>query len=90
MDEQVPDSAGTATAYVGGAKTNAGVIGYDENVQRGDCATTTEEKKVSAQYALFISNVYLCLSMNLDWGRKRLIELPTYALLSKPVTMHNC
>ena len=47
-DEQVPDSAGTATAYVGGAKTRAGVIGYDENVKRGQCSTEAERYKVES------------------------------------------
>jgi alkaline phosphatase len=36
-DQQVPDSAGTATAIMTGVKTQAGVIGVNQNVQRGDC-----------------------------------------------------
>jgi alkaline phosphatase len=36
-DQQVPDSAGTVTAMMSGVKTKAGVIGVNQNVQRGDC-----------------------------------------------------
>lgn len=36
-DEQVPDSACTATALFGGVKTNYEVVGLDANVQLGDC-----------------------------------------------------
>jgi alkaline phosphatase len=36
-DQQVPDSAGTITAIMTGVKTRAGVIGVNQNVQRGDC-----------------------------------------------------
>ena len=36
---QTPDSAGTATAILSGVKTKIGVIGVDEDVVRGDCAT---------------------------------------------------
>lgn len=36
-DLQVPDSAGSATAIMSGIKTKAGVIGVNQNVQRGDC-----------------------------------------------------
>ncbi|XP_072013014.1 alkaline phosphatase, tissue-nonspecific isozyme-like [Amphiura filiformis] len=39
-DHQVPDSAGTATAYLGGAKTKKGLIGVDDNTRRGDCASS--------------------------------------------------
>jgi alkaline phosphatase len=35
-NQQVPDSAGTITAILSGAKTRAGVIGLDETVERGD------------------------------------------------------
>ena len=38
-DFQVPDSAGTATAMLTGAKTRSRVLGVSENVDRGDCAT---------------------------------------------------
>lgn len=36
-DQQVPDSAGSVTAIMTGIKTKAGVIGVNQNVQRGDC-----------------------------------------------------
>ena len=37
-DYQVPDSAGTATAYLCGVKANLGTLGVDERVQKSDCA----------------------------------------------------
>lgn len=37
-NQQVPDSAGTATAMLTGSKTRAGVINVDETVARGDVA----------------------------------------------------
>lgn len=37
VDAQTPDSAGTMTAIVTGVKTNAGLIGVSEIVERGDC-----------------------------------------------------
>ncbi|EDV26293.1 uncharacterized protein TRIADDRAFT_22012 [Trichoplax adhaerens] len=40
VDYQVPDSAGTATAFLCGVKTDAGIIGLDENSVRGDCAAS--------------------------------------------------
>lgn len=36
-NQQVPDSAGTATAMHSGIKTRAGVIGIGPNAHRGDC-----------------------------------------------------
>jgi len=36
---QTPDSAGTGTAMMSGIKTKAGVVGVNESVSRGDCAT---------------------------------------------------
>jgi alkaline phosphatase len=39
VDAQTPDSAGTMTAMVSGVKTDVGVIGIDENVEYGDCAS---------------------------------------------------
>jgi alkaline phosphatase len=36
---QTPDSAGTGTAMMAGVKTRAGILGVNENVVRGDCAT---------------------------------------------------
>ncbi len=37
VDAQTPDSAGTMTAIISGVKTNAGILGVDEDVVRGDC-----------------------------------------------------
>ncbi|RVT82718.1 alkaline phosphatase [Rhodobacteraceae bacterium CCMM004] len=39
VNAQTPDSAGTGTAMMAGVKTKAGIIGVNENVVRGDCAT---------------------------------------------------
>ena len=39
QDRQTPDSAGTATAFLSGIKTNYGVLGVDGRSRRGDCAT---------------------------------------------------
>ncbi|MDT0595898.1 alkaline phosphatase [Glaciecola petra] len=39
VDAQTPDSAGTMTAMVAGLKTDVGVIGVDEDIERGDCST---------------------------------------------------
>lgn len=38
-DQQTPDSAGTMTAIMTGAKTKAGVIGVNQRVRRSDCAS---------------------------------------------------
>ena len=40
VDAQTPDSAGTMTAMMSGLKTDVGVLGVDEDIQRGDCTTT--------------------------------------------------
>ncbi|XP_070197902.1 alkaline phosphatase, tissue-nonspecific isozyme-like isoform X1 [Littorina saxatilis] len=37
-DRQVPDSAGTATAYLCGAKANYATLGVDSRVARADCS----------------------------------------------------
>ncbi|MAM50980.1 MAG: alkaline phosphatase, partial [Marinobacter sp.] len=47
-DAQVPDSAGTMTAMMSGLKTDAGVLGVDEDVQRGDCSTVAGNEVVTA------------------------------------------
>ncbi|MDQ8204271.1 alkaline phosphatase [Pelagicoccus sp. SDUM812003] len=36
VDQQTPDSAGTMTAMITGAKTDAGVLSVDQRVRRGD------------------------------------------------------
>jgi len=43
VDFQVPDSAGTGTAYLSGVKTNMGVIGVTQEVRRGNCGDVTED-----------------------------------------------
>lgn len=39
VDAQTPDSAGTMTAMMSGIKTDAGVVGVNEGVVRGDCSS---------------------------------------------------
>ncbi len=48
VDAQTPDSAGTMTAMMSGVKTDAGVIGISEAVQRGNCASTQGNELVTA------------------------------------------
>lgn len=47
VDAQTPDSAGTMTAISSGVKTDAGIIGIDENVVRGDCQTVKGNELVT-------------------------------------------
>ncbi|XP_043269664.1 membrane-bound alkaline phosphatase-like [Venturia canescens] len=53
LDKQVPDSACTSTAYLGGVKTKSGTIGLNGNVVRGKCETQIKENHVDsiAQWA---------------------------------------
>ena len=46
IDAQTPDSAGTATAFLCGVKTNIGSLGLDGNAV--DCKTTTVESKLES------------------------------------------
>lgn len=48
VDAQTPDSAGTMTAMMSGVKTDMGVIGLAETVERGDCASATGQQLVTA------------------------------------------
>ena len=48
VDAQTPDSAGTMTAMMSGVKTDVGVIGVNENIERGDCSTVAGNELVSA------------------------------------------
>ena len=48
VDAQTPDSAGTMTAMISGVKTDVGVIGVDEDIARGDCATVAGNELVTA------------------------------------------
>ncbi|GAA6095827.1 intestinal-type alkaline phosphatase [Tachysurus ichikawai] len=40
VDQQMPDSAGTATAYLCGVKANYGTLGLSAAARRGQCKTT--------------------------------------------------
>lgn len=48
VDAQTPDSAGTMTAMMSGVKTDVGVIGVDEDIVRGECATVAGNELVTA------------------------------------------
>ncbi len=48
VDAQTPDSAGTMTAIVSGVKTDVGVIGVDEDIERGSCSTVSGNELVSS------------------------------------------
>lgn len=48
VDAQTPDSAGTMTAMMSGVKTDVGVIGVDEDIERGDCATVAGNELLTA------------------------------------------
>ncbi|MFT4926998.1 MAG: alkaline phosphatase [Phenylobacterium sp.] len=48
VDAQTPDSAGTMTAMMSGVKTDAGVIGVAETVQRGDCGSQAGNNLLTA------------------------------------------
>ncbi|UZE95021.1 alkaline phosphatase [Alkalimarinus alittae] len=48
VDAQTPDSAGTMTAMMSGVKTDVGVIGVDENIERGKCSTVAGNELVTA------------------------------------------
>ena len=48
VDAQTPDSAGTMTAMASGVKTDVGVIGVDEDIERGVCSTVAGNELVTA------------------------------------------
>ena len=48
VDAQTPDSAGTMTAMISGVKTDVGVIGVDEDIERGECSTVAGNELVTA------------------------------------------
>lgn len=48
VDSQTPDSAGTMTAMMSGLKTDVGVIGVSEDIERGNCATVRGNEVVTA------------------------------------------
>lgn len=47
-DAQTPDSAGTMTAMMSGVKTDAGVLGVNEHIQRGDCSSVKGNELITA------------------------------------------
>lgn len=47
-NQQTPDSAGTMTAMMSGVKSDAGVIGVNQNVVRGDCDSQKGNEVVTA------------------------------------------
>jgi alkaline phosphatase len=48
VDAQTPDSAGTMTAMISGIKTDKGVIGIDEDVERSDCSSMAGNELITA------------------------------------------
>jgi alkaline phosphatase len=48
VDAQTPDSAGTMTALISGVKTDAGTLGVDEDVVRGDCTSVAGNQLFTA------------------------------------------
>ena len=48
VDAQTPDSAGTMTAMMSGIKTDAGVLGVDADIQRGDCSSVAGNEMTTA------------------------------------------
>lgn len=48
VDAQTPDSAGTMTAMMSGLKTDVGVIGVDEDIERGDCSSVAGNEVITA------------------------------------------
>lgn len=48
VDAQTADSAGTMSAIMTGVKTDVGVFGVDEDVQRGQCASQAGNELVTA------------------------------------------
>lgn len=48
VDAQTPDSAGTMTAMMSGVKTDVGVIGVDEDIERGQCSTAAGNELFTA------------------------------------------
>ncbi|NDV91900.1 alkaline phosphatase [Alteromonas sp. 345S023] len=48
VDAQTPDSAGTMTAMMSGLKTDVGVIGVDEDIERGECSTVAGNEVITA------------------------------------------
>ena len=47
VDQQMPDSAGTATAYLTGVKANYGTLGVSAGTERGICSGKADNDVVS-------------------------------------------
>jgi alkaline phosphatase len=47
VDAQTPDSAGTMTAMMSGLKSDAGVLGVNENIERGNCESVSGNEVVT-------------------------------------------
>ena len=48
VDAQTPDSAGTMTAMISGVKTDVGVIGVNEDIERGVCSSAAGNELLTA------------------------------------------
>ncbi|MGJ8694228.1 MAG: alkaline phosphatase [Thalassotalea sp.] len=48
VDAQTPDSAGTMTAMMSGVKTDVGVLGVAEAIERGNCASVAGNELVTS------------------------------------------
>ena len=48
VDGQTPDSAGTMTAMSSGVKTDVGVLGVAENIERGNCSSVSGNELVTS------------------------------------------
>jgi alkaline phosphatase len=46
-DRQVPESAQTATAILGGVKTNFNIVGLRDSVARADCHSQSSQGKAA-------------------------------------------
>jgi len=46
VNQQVPDSASTATAYLGGVKTNNYMLGLTGAATRGNCISSKGSEKI--------------------------------------------
>jgi alkaline phosphatase len=56
-DTQVPDSAGTATAFMTGVKTRSGVIGIDGRPERGSCESYRNTQGATLTTALELAEI---------------------------------
>ena len=60
-DQQTPDSAGTASAFMTGEKTRAGIISLNQKVPRGDCLKSKgNEAKSLLHYSMEAGMLLSC------------------------------